>query len=124
MESVSALTKRVEDGLRAIAPDVVIFGESTDRVGNVVNFAVPGVRNATAMMALDLAGLSVSAGSACSSGKVGASHVLLAMGVERDLADCALRVSFGWNSKAEDAEAFLAGFETILARHKRAGKAA
>jgi cysteine desulfurase len=46
------------------------------------------------------------------------------MGVERDLADCALRVSFGWNSKAEDAEAFLAGFETILARHKRAGKAA
>lgn len=124
MEAAAALTKRVEDGLRAMAPDVVIFGESAERLGNVVNFAVPGIRNATAMMALDLAGLSVSAGSACSSGKVGASHVLLAMGVERDLADCALRVSFGWNSKAEDAEAFLAGFETILARHKRAGKAA
>lgn len=124
MESVSVLTRRVEDGLREMAPDVVIFGENTDRVGNVVNFAVPGIKNATAMMSLDLAGLSVSAGSACSSGKVGASHVLLAMGVERDLADCALRVSFGWNSRAEDAEAFLVGFETLLARHKRAGKAA
>ena len=124
IEAVTALAKRVEDGLRAMAPDVVIFGESAYRVGNVVNFAVPGIKNSTAMMSLDLAGLSVSAGSACSSGKVGASHVLLAMGVERDLADCALRVSFGWNSKAEDAEAFLAGFETILVRHKRAGKAA
>lgn len=124
IDAVSALTRRVEDGLRAMAPDVVIFGESADRVGNVVNFAIPGIRNATAMMALDLAGLSVSAGSACSSGKVGASHVLLAMGVERDFAECALRVSFGWNSKAEDAEAFLAGFETILARQKRTGKAA
>jgi cysteine desulfurase len=124
MESVSALTRRVEEGLRAMAPDVVIFGESVERVGNVVNFAVPGVRSTTAMMALDLAGLSVSSGSACSSGKVGVSHVLLAMGVDRDLAECALRVSFGWNSKAEDAEAFLAGFETVLNRQRRAGQAA
>jgi cysteine desulfurase len=124
MGSVSALTRRVEEGLRAMAPDVVIFGESVERVGNVVNFAVPGVRSTTAMMALDLAGLSVSSGSACSSGKVGVSHVLLAMGVDRDLAECALRVSFGWNSKAEDAEAFLAGFETVLNRQRRAGQAA
>jgi cysteine desulfurase len=46
------------------------------------------------------------------------------MGVERSLAECALRVSFGWNSLGTDAEAFLAGFETILARHKRTGQAA
>jgi cysteine desulfurase len=76
------------------------------------------------MMALDLMGLSVSSGSACSSGKVGASHVLDAMGVPKDLANCALRVSFGWNSTMADAEAFLAGFETLLSRHKRDGKAA
>lgn len=123
-EAMRALTACVESGLKAIAPDVVIFGEAAERVGNVVNFAVPGLGNATAMMALDLMGLSVSSGSACSSGKVGASHVLAAMGVDKALAASALRVSFGWNSTGEDADAFLAGFETLLARHKRAGKAA
>jgi cysteine desulfurase len=76
------------------------------------------------MMALDLMGLSVSSGSACSSGKVGASHVLAAMGVSKDLANCALRVSFGWNSTSADVEAFLAGFESLLSRQKRGGKAA
>jgi len=119
-----ALTQRIEQGLLAMAPDAVIFGAGADRIGNVVNFAVPGLRNATAMMALDLMGLSISSGSACSSGKVGASHVLAAMNVGRDLAECALRVSFGWNSTDEDAAAFLAGFETLLARHRRPGKAA
>jgi len=124
LAAASALARTVEDGLKTLAPDVVIFGETAPRVGNVVNFAVPGIKNATAMMGLDLMGLSVSAGSACSSGKVGASHVLLAMGVDRTLAECALRVSFGWNSTAEDAQAFLAGFATILGRHKRTGQAA
>lgn len=124
LTATAALARTVEDGLKALAPDVVIFGEDAPRVGNVVNFAVPGIKNATAMMGLDLMGLSVSAGSACSSGKVGASHVLLAMGVDRALAECALRVSFGWNSTAADAAAFLAGFETILARHRRTGQAA
>jgi len=118
-----ALTEQLETGLRAIAPDVVIFGD--ERIGNVSNFAVPGVKNATAMMGLDLLGLSVSSGSACSSGKVGASHVLAAMGVAPELAECALRVSLGWNSTAADVEAFLAGFESILSRHRsRQGQAA
>ncbi|WIY51445.1 aminotransferase class V-fold PLP-dependent enzyme [Devosia sp. YIM 151766] len=123
-DAITALTGRVEAGLRAMAPDTVIFGAEAERVGNVVNFAVPGLRNATAMMALDLMGLSVSSGSACSSGKVGASHVLAAMGVDKTLAESALRVSFGWNSTGEDAEAFLAGFETLLSRRRREGKAA
>lgn len=123
-ETLSGLVQHVEADLRKLAPDVVIFGQGANRIGNVTNFAVPGVGNATAMMALDLMGLSVSSGSACSSGKVGASHVLAAMGVPRDIANCALRVSFGWNSTKADAEAFLAGFETLLSRQKRAGKAA
>lgn len=122
--ALSGLTRQVEDGLKAMAPDVVIFGAEAERVGNVVNFAVPGIGNATAMMALDLMGLSISSGSACSSGKVGASHVLAAMGVDKALAGGALRVSFGWNSTSEDATAFLAGFETFLSHQKRAGKAA
>jgi len=118
------LSARVEAGLRALAPAVTIFGGGAERVGNVVDFAVPGLRSATAMMALDLMGLSVSSGSACSSGKVGASHVLAAMGVPLALAECAPRVSFGWNSTDADAEAFLAGFETVLSRRSRGGKAA
>lgn len=122
-EAMLALTQHIETGLRALAPDVVIFGDTAERTGNVVNFAVPGIRNATAMMALDLMGISISSGSACSSGKVGASHVLAAMGVDKILAECALRVSLGWNSTREDADAFLAAFETILFR-QRAGKAA
>jgi cysteine desulfurase len=123
-EAMAALTGRVEAGLRAFAADAVIFGEQVERAGNVVNFAVPGIRNATAMMGLDLMGISVSSGSACSSGKVGASHVLAAMGVDRALAECALRVSFGWNSTAEDADAFLAGYQSIVLRQRRAGQAA
>lgn len=120
---VPALLERLEVGLRSIAADTVFFG--ADRIGNTTNFAVPGVQNTTAMMALDLAGLSVSSGSACSSGKVGPSHVLAAMGVAPELAQCALRVSLGWSSTAEDVDAFLAGYQSILRRQRgREGEAA
>jgi cysteine desulfurase len=122
--NMTRLVEQLEVGLKALAPDVVVFGQSAQRVGNTVNFAVPGLGNATAMMSLDLMGLSISSGSACSSGKVGASHVLAAMGVPKALAECALRVSFGWNSTSEDVAAFLAGFEKLLARQKRSGAAA
>ena len=113
---VPALIARLEAGLLALSPDLVIFGG--ERLGNVTNFAVPGVKNTTAMMALDLLGLSVSSGSACSSGKVGPSHVLAAMGVAPELAECALRVSLGWNSTADDVDAFVAGYQSILERQR------
>jgi len=113
---VTRLIERLEADLKAFSPDMVVFG--ANRLGNVTNFAVPGVKNATAMMGLDLLGLSVSSGSACSSGKVGPSHVLAAMGVSPDLADCALRVSLGWNSTAHDVDAFVAGYQSILQRHR------
>ena len=120
---VLRLVRRLEDDLRNGVPELVVFGEN--RLGNVSNFAVPGIKNATAMMALDLAGLSVSSGSACSSGKVGLSHVLAAMGVAHQLAECALRISLGWNSTADDVDAFVAGYRSILERHRaRQGQAA
>jgi cysteine desulfurase len=123
--NVSELVRVAEDGMRLIAPDLVIFGERSDRIGNTSNFAVPGVKNAVAMMGLDLAGLSVSSGSACSSGKVGPSHVLKAMGVDPALSECALRISFGWSSSIEDVEAYLKGFGEVVARHRaRRGVAA
>jgi cysteine desulfurase len=117
------LINRLEADIKSTIPDVTIFGGT--RLGNVTNFAVPGVKNATAMMGLDLLGLSVSSGSACSSGKVGPSHVLAAMGVSSELADCALRVSLGWNSTSDDVEAFVAGYRSILTRQRaRQGQAA
>ncbi|WP_240233504.1 cysteine desulfurase family protein [Devosia lacusdianchii] len=110
---VPALTARLE---AALPPDAVVFGG--ERLGNVTNFAVPGIKNATAMMGLDLLGLSVSSGSACSSGKVGPSHVLAAMGIADALAECALRVSLGWNSTTDEVDAFVAGYRSILERHR------
>lgn len=122
---VAELIARAETGMRQIAGDLVVFGEAAERIGNVSYFAVPGLTNAVAMIGLDLLGISVSSGSACSSGKVGRSHVLTAMGVAPDLADCAMRISLGWNSTSADVDAYLAGFSEIVGRHRgRSGYAA
>src|SRR5690606_327087 len=106
--------KKAVEGLYALAPNAVIFGESADRIGNTLDFAVPGLKNAVAMMGLDLKGISVSSGSACSSGKVGPSHVLAAMGVAPEIAECAMRVSVGWNTTKADIDAFLEGLTEVL----------
>jgi cysteine desulfurase len=116
--NVSELVRTVEEGMRNMAPDLVIFGERAERIGNVSNFAVPGLKNAVAMMGLDLKGISVSSGSACSSGKVGPSHVLKAMAVPAELGECAMRLSVGWNSTEADIAAFLEGFSEVLGRHR------
>ena len=122
---VDDLTARLEAGMLAIAPEAVVFGAEAERIGNTVNVAVPGLTSAVLMMGLDLAGVSVSSGSACSSGKVGPSHVLAAMGVPGELAECGIRVSLGWSSAHAEVAAFLAAFETILRRHRsRHGQAA
>ncbi|MER2635233.1 MAG: cysteine desulfurase, partial [Rhizobiaceae bacterium] len=89
--------------------EAVIFGEGTERVCNTTFFAVPGLKAETAQIAFDLAGVALSAGSACSSGKVGPSHVLKAMGVDDALG--ALRVSVGPGTTRDD----IALFETALA---------
>lgn len=81
---------------------VTIIGEGSPRVAGVSNFARAGFRAETQVMALDLAGICVSAGSACSSGKVKRSLVLMAMGADDALAESAIRTSFGWNSQPED----------------------
>jgi len=96
-----------EEGLKDLAPKAVFFGEGEPRLPNTSNFSVPGVSAETALMMLDLAGLEVSSGSACSSGKVGQNRVLAAMQVEDGIARGALRVSFGWNSNASHAHRFL-----------------
>jgi cysteine desulfurase len=111
-----ALRDRFESGLKAIAPDAVVFGANAQRLPNTSNFALPDVAAETAVMALDLDGVMVSSGSACSSGRVRPSHVLRAMGVSDSLAGCALRISFGWNSADADVDAALSSISNLLSR--------
>lgn len=116
---VARLAAELEAGLLELAPDAAIFGADVARVGNVTFFAVPGLKNSVAMMGLDLEGVSVSTGSACTSGKVAPSHVLEAMGIDKALALGGVRVSLGWSTTQEDVVGFLAAFETVLARHRK-----
>ena len=92
----------MENQLRAAFPAVAVFGAEAPRLANTSCFSLPGLSSEMLVMALDLAGISVSAGSACSSGKVSRSHVLDAMGVSDDLSTGVIRASFGWASRAED----------------------
>ena len=99
-----------------LAPDAAVFGAGAHRLPNTLAFAVPGLSAETALMALDLAGIAVSSGSACSSGKVARSHVLAAMSVPDHLASGAVRLSFGHSSGHEDVARFAAAFASVLRR--------
>lgn len=112
----SALTARLESEVRRLAAQAQILGSGAERVGTTSCIALPGVRAETQLMALDLQGVCVSAGSACSSGKVSPSHVLRAMGYGEGVADCAIRVSLGWNSTEDDVGRFLDAYGQMVAR--------
>lgn len=106
----------LEAGLKRLG-GATVFGEGAPRLPNTSCFAASGVDSARAMIALDLEGIAVSAGSACSSGKAKASPVLDAMGVTHDLSTGMLRVSFGWPSVGADGERFLEAWAKIAGRH-------
>jgi cysteine desulfurase len=100
-----AALARHRDGMEArlkAEGGVAVIGEGSPRLAGTSSFARPGFRAETQVMALDLAGVCVSAGSACSSGKVKRSLVLLAMGADDALAESAIRASFGWDTRPED----------------------
>jgi cysteine desulfurase len=107
VQHMAALRGALEAGLKAATPQTVIFGAAAARLPNTSFFAVPGMKAETAIIAFDLNGIAVSSGSACSSGKVQASHVLTAMGVSPELARGAVRVSLGWSTTAVDVDRFL-----------------
>lgn len=115
---LSALQKQLENGLKSITPDVIIHAENTPRLPNTTLFSLPGAKAESLLMALDLDGLALSNGSACSSGTVKASHVLQAMQTPVDIAKAALRISTGWNTQAGDIEAVLHSWQTLAARQK------
>jgi cysteine desulfurase len=95
---------------------LVIFGKENARLANTTCFALAGINAETALISLDLDGISVSSGSACSSGRVEASHVLKAMGVDDNTAQGALRISTGWDTKPADLESFLEAWSSYLKR--------
>jgi cysteine desulfurase len=98
---LEGLQNRLEKGLRE-SPDVIVFSDDVQRLPNTTLFAVPGLKAETAVIGFDLAGVAVSSGSACSSGKVQPSHVLQAMGFGPEIAQGAVRLSLGWSTSDAD----------------------
>lgn len=118
---VRAMRDALEATILELLPDAEIFGRRVERLANTTFFALPGMKAETAQIAFDLAGIALSAGSACSSGKVGPSHVLEAMGYENA---GALRVSIGPATDAADIGLFRQALARIAARHAGHDKAA
>jgi cysteine desulfurase len=104
---LTSLRQRLETGLSAIWPDTLVFGADVPRVANTAQFAVPGLKAQTALMALDLDGIAVSSGSACSSGTMKFSEVVRSMGYPLEVAESAVRVSMGWTTTEADIDCFL-----------------
>ncbi|MCP1197833.1 cysteine desulfurase family protein [Notoacmeibacter sp. MSK16QG-6] len=109
---------RFEAELRMLCPSAIIHGDAVQRLPNTSFFSLPGIKAETAQIALDLDGIAVSAGSACSSGKVGPSHVLEVMNAER--VDGALRVSLGLDASDADIDRLLQSLQRLLKRSKTA----
>lgn len=113
---LAELRDGMEARLRAAAPDLVVHGAEAERLPNTGCLGLPGISAELQVMQLDLAGVAVSAGSACSSGKVTPSHVLRAMGLDEEAARSAIRVSLGWNTSADDIERFVDAWVAMAQR--------
>src|SRR5882724_2197681 len=109
---LEGLRNHLESGLRQ-TPDVIVFSDDVTRLPNTTLFTVPGLKAETAVIGFDLAGIAVSSGSACSSGKVQPSHVLDAMGFPKDLAQGAVRLSLGWSTSEADIDLTLEAWRKL-----------
>jgi cysteine desulfurase len=115
---LACLRDEAERRLLAIAPEARVHGGAAPRLPNTLCLAMPGVPAATQVMALDLAGVMVSAGSACSSGKLRRSHVLDAMGVPAAEAESAIRISLGWSTTPADIDQLVEAWGALHARRR------
>ena len=122
MSAVAALRDRFEAAVLEQVPDAEIHGRAAPRLPNTLFFSIPGLKAETAQIAFDLAGVSLSAGSACSSGKVGPSHVLRAMGRGEDAG--ALRVSIGPETGSRELDHFGSALAAIAERRRTGGRRA
>lgn len=124
IEEVRALRDELEAAMLAARPQARIIGADAPRLANTICVGVPGLRSETMVIKFDLAGVAVSAGAACSSGKVGASHVLHAMGLDENYAQGALRISLGWTTSKEDLEPFLTAWGRVVGAGRSARQVA
>jgi cysteine desulfurase len=118
MDRLARLRARLDEGVKQAGG--VVIGQEAPRIPTIGAVALPGASSASLLVQFDLAGISVSAGSACSSGKMKESAVLAAMGVDADLAAGFLRVSFGPSTTQADVDAFLTEWQRIASRSKAA----
>ena len=109
---LEGLRSRLETGLRQ-APGIIVFSGEVPRLPNTTLFTVPGLKAETAVIGFDLAGVAVSSGSACSSGKVQPSHVLGAMGFGPELSQGAVRLSLGWSTSSDDVDRCLEAWRKL-----------
>jgi cysteine desulfurase len=110
------LRDRFEDEIQAFCLDVDVFGKSVPRLPNTSNLTMPGVKSDVQLMNFDLSGIAVSAGSACSSGKVKTSRILQAMGLPSSKTNSAIRVSLGWQTQPFEIEAIIDTWKQIYSR--------
>jgi cysteine desulfurase len=123
MPRLSALRDKLQNNLAALGgDDIVVVGAHAPRIANTLSLALCGVSGETQVAAMDLAGIAVSAGSACSSGKVKASHVLRAMGYDDDVAGSALRISLGWHTQEQDIYRCIEAWQSLYQRTRPSNK--
>jgi cysteine desulfurase len=123
-DGVQQLRDGLESAIAAIAPGAIVIGTEVTRLPNTMALALPAVSAETQVIALDLDGVMVSAGAACSSGKVGPSHVLAAMGAPPEITTGTIRVSLGWSTTEAEIEHFLMSWTALYRRLYRSGAAA
>lgn len=118
MARVGRLQAWLESQVRSITPEAIIIAEGAARLPNTTDLALPGASAETLVIQFDLAGIAISAGAACASGKVGASHVLAAMGLSAELAGAAIRISLGHGSTQADVARFLDAWTHLAAKRR------
>lgn len=110
---LNGFQKQIEDAL----PQAVIYGKGAPRVSHVVCLSMPSISSHLQLMAFDLKGIAVGAGAACSSGAIKGSHVLMGMGIQPSEAQCAIRLSMGWNTQEHEIEVFIEAWKEIHDKH-------
>ena len=120
MPAVARRRDALEAAVLDVTPEAIVIGREARRLPNTSTIAVPGRRAETLVAALDLAGIAISAGAACSSGKVGPSGVLAAMGLAPEIVRGAVRISIGASTTDKDIAAFLAAWTTVAGAAARA----
>lgn len=118
-ESSSKRLQAFQEKIESSLTKAVIYGKKSPRVSHVVCIGMPSVPSDLQLMALDLKGVAVSTGAACSSGVMKGSHVLAAMGVQQSDAQCAIRVTMGWNTQEPEIDIFIEAWKDIYHNRKR-----